>query len=124
MAGPGTFPERRFLLTRLLVSQRFPSQLLRSLRNDLPIDELIRHCLDLPWKERDGYLRFLCPRCSEFHTATNPKTNLGRCFRCGVNFNPIELVMAAEGCGFVDSVKILTALLKGRRPSPGGKTTP
>ncbi|MEK6621873.1 MAG: hypothetical protein AABZ13_05275 [Planctomycetota bacterium] len=27
-------------------------------------------------KHFEGYFRFLCPLCSEFHTATNPKTNL------------------------------------------------
>ena len=103
------------------MSQRFPSHLLRSLRNDLRIDDLIRCSLDLPWKEREGYLRFLCPLCSEFHTATNPKTNLGRCFRCGVNFNPIEMVMAVEHCSFVDAVKILVPLLDARRQSPRGR---
>ncbi len=106
------------------MSQRFSSQLLRSLRNDLRIDDLIRHRLDIPWKEREGYLRFLCPRCSEFHTATNPKTNLARCFRCGVNFNPIELVMAVQGSSFVDSVKILAPLLKTRQQSLSGEKTP
>jgi len=96
------------------MSQRFPNELLRSLRNDLPIDRLIR-TLDVPCKEREGYLRFLCPRCSEFHTATNPKTNLARCFRCRVNFNAIELVMAVEGYCFVDAVKALVPLLEARR---------
>ena len=103
------------------MSQRFPSELLRSLRNDLPIDDVIRHRLRLVWKEREGYLRFLCPLCSEFHTATNPKTNLARCFRCRVSFNPIELVMAVEHSSFVDAVKILVPLLEARRPSPRGK---
>ena len=92
--------------------KRFPSDFLRSLRNDIPIDQLIRTRSGLPWKERDGYLRFLCPRCNEFHTATNPKTNLARCFRCRENFNPIDLVMAVKGCRFTDAVKILAPLLK------------
>jgi len=91
---------------------RFPSELLRSLRNDIPISDLIRFRLDVPWKERDGYFRFLCPRCGDFHTATYPTTNLACCFRCGLNFNPIDLVMAVEGCGFVEAVKILTPLLE------------
>jgi DNA primase len=102
---------------------RFASELLRSLRNDIPIAELIRSHLDLPAKESEGYFRFLCPRCSDFHTATNPRTNLARCFRCRVNLNPIELVMAVEGCGFVDAVKMLTPLLERyqRRSTSGGK---
>ena len=103
------------------MSPRFSSGLLRSLRNDLPINDLIRFRLDVPWKEREGHLRFLCPLCSEFHTATNPKTNLGRCFRCGVNFNPIDLVMALEQCRFVDAVKILAPLLEARRQSLSAK---
>jgi hypothetical protein len=99
------------------VPQRFSSHLLRSLRNDLPINNLIRFHLDLPSKERDGYLRFLCPLCSEFNTATNPRTNLARCFRCAVNFNPIEMVMAVLGCKFVNAVNLLIPLLEARRQS-------
>jgi len=97
------------------VSGRFSSDFLRALRNDVPINDLIRGHLELAWKEREGYLRFLCPRCSEFHTATNPKTNLARCFRCAVSFNPIELVMAIEHCAFVDAVRILAPLLEARQ---------
>jgi DNA primase len=99
-------------------SRRFPNHVLRSLRNDIPIDELIRRRLDLPSKDREGYLRFLCPLCDEFHTATNPKTNLARCFRCRVNFNPIELVMAVEHASFVDAVRVLLPLLE---PTPPGQ---
>ena len=102
----------------------FSSDLLRSLRNDIPINDLIRMHTELPWKEREGYLRFLCPRCSEFHTATNPRTNLARCFRCRVNFNPIEIVMAVQGCRFVDAVKILVPLLHTRRHCSSSKQTP
>jgi DNA primase len=94
------------------VRERFPSDLLRSLRNDIPINDLIRTRPDLPSKEREGFLRFLCPHCNEFHTATNPRTNLARCFRCQRNFNPIDLVMAIEACRFVDAVEILLPLLK------------
>lgn len=103
---------------------RFPPDLLRSLRNDIPINDLIRFHLDLPSKDREGYLRFLCPRCNEFHTATNPQTNLARCFRCRVNFNPIDMVMAVEACRFVDAVKILTLLLPAYRQSVHGEKTP
>ena len=99
-------------------SRRFPDHVLRSLRNDIPIDELIRGRLDLPSKEREGYLRFLCPLCGEFHTATNQKTNLARCFRCRVNFNPIELVMAVEHVSFVDAVRVLLPLYDARQRPP------
>ena len=94
------------------MSERFSSAFLRSLRNDIPINDLVRMHLDLPSKEREGFLRFLCPLCGEFHSATNPETNLARCFRCRVNFNPIDLVMAVEGCRFVDAVKILAPLVE------------
>jgi len=105
------------------VSQRFSSNLLRSLRNDIPINDLIRRRLDLPSKEREGLLRFLCPHCNEFHTATNPRTNLARCFRCSLSFNPIEMVMAVKDCGFVDAVKLLVPLLEARGHSRGGEQT-
>jgi len=103
--------------------ERFSPGLLRALRNDIPISELIRVRLDLPWKESEGYLRFLCPRCNEFHTATNPQTNLARCFRCRLNFNPIDMVMTVQGCGFVDAVNMLVPLLEARRQSVSAKKT-
>ena len=59
---------------------------LRRLRNQVSIDRVIEK-LDLPSKLSEGYLRFLCPLCREFNTATNPDTNLARCFRCKRNFN-------------------------------------
>ena len=106
------------------MAERFPRDLLRSLRNDIPISRLIRLHLELPSKERDGFLRFLCPLCREFHTATNPRTNLGRCFRCRVNFNPIDLVMALEACSFVDAVKMLAPLLKAPQQSVSEQKAP
>ena len=65
----------------------------------------------MPNKEIEGFFRFLCPLCREFNTATNPKTNLARCFRCKRNFNPIDLVMVVERCGFLDAVRFLEPLL-------------
>ena len=60
--------------------------------------------LQLPVKRSEGYLRFLCPLCREFNTATNPSTNLARCFRCEKNFNPIDLVMLVEKQPFLEAV--------------------
>ena len=80
---------------------------MRSLRNDIPLAYVIQARLDLPNKYQDNFLRFLCPLCKEFNTAVNPKTNLGRCFRCMRNFNPIDLVMAVYGCSFLDAIKYL-----------------
>jgi hypothetical protein len=58
--------------------QRLSKEELFRIRNHIPINDVIVRVLDLPSKTRDGYLRFLCPICSEFMTACNPKTNLAR----------------------------------------------
>lgn len=91
---------------------RLSAERLRALRNDIPFEAVIRK-LGVPAKEVEGYFRFLCPLCSEFHTATNPRTNLGRCFRCRENYNPIDLVMAVEKVSFLDAVSLLERMLKG-----------
>ena len=90
----------------------FSSQELYRLRNLIPINILIEKELAIPSKISEGFSRFLCPLCNEFQTAVNPKTNLGRCFRCEKNFNTIDMVMTWQKTGFVDSVKYLQALLK------------
>jgi DNA primase len=84
---------------------------LRRLRNEVPIGDLIADVLKLPTKISEDYLRFLCPLCGEFHTAVNPSTNLGRCFRCAKNFNPIDMVMIVKGLSFLDAVAFLEPLL-------------
>ena len=73
------------------MSNRYAKQTLRRLRNDIPIAILIADILELPCKTAEGYFRFLCPRCGGFDTATNPKTNLARCFTCKQNLNPIDI---------------------------------
>ena len=93
------------------MSRLFSPQFLRSLRNDVPIDRLIADVLDIPHKHSEGYFRFLCPLCSEFHTATNPKTNLARCFRCKKNFNTIDIVMTDSHSSFLDAAYLLKSLL-------------
>jgi len=87
--------------------KRFTPNELFELRNHIPIAALIEDYLKMPTKISDGQFRFLCPLCGEFQTATNPKTNLARCFRCEQNFNTIEMVMTCESTPFVDSVHIL-----------------
>ena len=52
-----------------------------------------------------------CPRCNKSLTAVNPRTNLGRCFRCELNFNAIDFVMLATDRDFVEAVHFLTDLL-------------
>ncbi|MBT3312865.1 CHC2 zinc finger domain-containing protein [Desulfobacula sp.] len=92
------------------MKNRFPSRELFELRNNIPVDMLIRDHLQIPSKVRDGFFRFLCPLCNEFQTAVNPATNLARCFRCEKNFNTIDLVMEVKGYGFRDCVLFLKEL--------------
>jgi hypothetical protein len=97
---------------------RFSSRELFDLRNNIPVDMLIRDQLQIPSKIRDGFFCFLCPICNEFQTAVNPNTNLARCFRCERNFNTIDLVMTVRGCGFKDSVLFLKNLPISQKVSP------
>ena len=91
--------------------KRLSDARLRRLRNDIPIDDVIRK-LEIPAKEVEGYLRFLCPVCQNRHTATNPATNLARCFRCKENYNPIDLVMRVRRSSFLQAVQYLDSLLR------------
>jgi len=84
-----------------------PPAELHHLRNQLPIDHVIANALGLPCKHREGFFRFLCPCCNEFNTATNPKTNLARCFRCQKNFNTIDIVILVRRCSFLHAVQFL-----------------
>ena len=77
------------------------------LRNEIPIDEVIVDFLNLEQRNNHKMLRFRCPLCQGFHTATNHKTNLARCFDCQKNFNPIDLIMTVGNCGFLDAVEFL-----------------
>ncbi len=96
------------------MSKRFSKERLYQMRNHILLDRLLRE-LDWPHKQRDGRCCFLCPVCEEFLTAVNPRTNLGRCFRCERNFNPIDLVMLILNCDFVTAVQFLQDQLP---PSP------
>ena len=89
------------------MSQYYPADFIRMLRNDIPIDEVIVDLLNLEVQKDRKTIRFRCPLCYNFHTATNHKTNLARCFDCQKNFNPIDMVITVGNCGFVDAVKIL-----------------
>ena len=89
------------------MSQYYPADFLRMLRNDIPIDEVIVDLLNLEVQKNRKTISFRCPLCYNFHTATNHKTNLARCFDCQKNFNPIDMVITVGNCGFVDAVKIL-----------------
>lgn len=93
------------------MQKRYSKKMLRKLRNEIPIAILIADLLKLPNKICEGYFRFLCPVCSGFDTATNPKTNLARCFRCEKNFNPIDMVMEVNRVNFKEAVKYLSQIV-------------
>ena len=84
----------------------FTRELLYRMRNEISIPDLLTR-LDWPHKHREGRFVFLCPQCGEFLTAINSRTNLGRCFACERNFNPIDLVMVIQGVDFVTAVHYL-----------------
>lgn len=92
--------------------QRLSPHYLFILRNTIPIDSLIRSLPSLAPKNCNRILRFLCPRCRGFHTATNPKTNLARCFQCAKNFNTIDLVMLVKNLPFRHAVAWLSSFRK------------
>jgi len=92
------------------MSNRLPPEMLRRLRNEIPITLVIEEFLKLPIKVSEGYFRFLCPLCTEFITATNPKTNLARCFLCEKNFNPIDMVMVSKQVSFSKAVDYLKSI--------------
>jgi hypothetical protein len=89
------------------MAKHYTADFLRMLRNQIPIDKVIIDLLNLEVRNDHEMLRFRCPLCHGFHTATNHVTNLARCFDCQKNFNPIDLVMTVEKCGFLDAVGIL-----------------
>jgi hypothetical protein len=95
-----TCPRRRFM------AKFFTRHQLYKMRNNIPLVDVLR-LLQWPHKTRDGRTCFVCPQCSEFLTAINQHTNLGRCFRCETNFNHIDLVMLIKGYDFVAAVKFL-----------------
>jgi len=97
------------------MSNRFSKHTLFEIRNRVDINALIRDTLKMPTKISEGYLRFLCPLCSEFNTATHAKTNLARCFLCKRNFNTIDLVMIVTEADFKESVSLLASLLPSQR---------
>ena len=89
----------------------FTDDFLRRLRNDININQVIG-ALGLETRRGTDLLMFHCPLCHGFHTATNPITNLARCFDCKVNYNPIDLVMETTGCNFIESVEFLKKQIK------------
>jgi DNA primase len=75
-----------------------PPDLLRRLRNDLPMSVTIAALGrdGPPSKMRDGRFCFLCPRCGDMLVYVNPRNNLAHCFGCGKNFNNIDLLLSLD----------------------------
>ena len=84
---------------------------LRRLRNQVDLRWLMVEVLDLEHRHRGGRFRFLCPACQGFETAVNPATNLGRCFTCLKNYNPIDLVILVKHYDFLQAVNFLDGFL-------------
>jgi DNA primase len=95
----------------------FDDALLHRLRNEISWSALLKD-LQWPHKMRQGQLAFLCPRCHEYHSAVNPRTNLGRCFHCETNFNPIDFTIAVQQSDFVQAVQYLRPRLPRLRSRP------
>lgn len=89
------------------MSSNYPADVLRTIRNQIPIEKVIVAMLNMEVRHTSKWLRFRCPKCQNFHTATNRNTNLARCFDCRENFNPIDIVMAVGECSFVEAVEYL-----------------
>ncbi len=89
------------------MQKRYSKKCLWKVRNLIPIAMVIADILDMPHKTQDGYFRFRCPLCKDFNTATNPKTNLARCFYCKENFNTIDIVMIEKRLNFKHAVRYL-----------------
>ena len=97
-----------------------PPDLLRRIRNDLPMAVAIARLGrdGPPSKLRDGLFVFLCPRCREMLAYVNPKNNLAHCIACGANINTIDLLQAC-GHDFLAAVALFERWLEqyqARRP--------
>lgn len=94
------------------MNAHYCSGFLKKIRNQIPIEKVITAILNMDIQYTPKWLRFRCPRCHCFHTATNPKTNLARCFDCQKNYNPIDLVMIVGKCDFIEAVEYLKKNLR------------
>lgn len=91
---------------------------LRRLRNEIGLRALIADVLCMEHRHSGGRFRFLCPGCGNFDTSIHPRTNLGRCFGCKRNFNPIDLVMLVKHFDFLQAVAFLEPLLPEEPQAP------
>lgn len=94
------------------MSHRISKERMHYLRNEVSVEKVLR-ALNIPIKHRDGKTRFLCPRCNDFHTAILYEKNLGCCFRCKINSNPIDFVISSRGYSFQQATRIVWRIHNG-----------
>ncbi len=102
-----------------------PPDLLRRLRNDLPMPVTIAALgrEGPPGKISEGYFRFVCPHCGEQRATVNPRNNLAHCFCCGKNLNNIDLLIIL-GYDFRAAVALLERWLTQYQAQQARKQTP
>ena len=90
-----------------------PADLLRKIRNDLPMAVTIAALgrEGPPSKLRDGRFVFLCPHCGEMLAYLNPNNNLAHGFACHQNLNNIDLLRTL-GHDFRSAVALLEPWLE------------
>jgi DNA primase len=93
------------------MNQKVTPEMLTILRNELDLSTVI-FALGVPWRRDDQKLRFICPRCQGLDTSVHPTENLGRCFSCSSNYNPIDLAMMFQKSKFRTAVEWLLTLKK------------
>ena len=103
----------------------FSDELLRRIRNDLPMPVTIAALGDdgPPSKMSEGYFRFLCPHCGEMRATVNPRNNLAHCFTCKKNLNNIDLLITLD-YSFRAAVTLLERWLNQYQAQQGKKKTP
>ena len=91
----------------------FDADLLRRIRNDLPMPVTIAALgRDGPLsKMSEGCFRFLCPHCGDMQATVNPRNNLAHCFSCTKNLNNIDLLRTL-GYDFRTAIAVLEQLLE------------
>jgi len=86
---------------------RISASELKYLRNEVPVRYVAEELCGYECKRVEGVERFVCPECYQMQTSFHPQENLGRCFRCQRNFNPIDFVMSGRKLTFKASVEYL-----------------
>ena len=99
------------------LSRRISAGELRRLRNELPVEAVLVE-LRIESRARGRRREFRCPACGAFPATINSQANLLRCFRCGRNFNPIDLVIAHLKSGFLDAITTLEQIAAANLTAP------